>query len=221
MRERRQYGAAVDPTAGGALRTARALLVAGTAFATAAGAHLAAGGGTPPPHVAAALLALTAAAVLPVSGVRAFRVRVLAPVGAALQVALHHALAAAGAGGAGAAGGGSAHHVRAGAVRADAAAAPVPADAHVLLHDLPMLLAHGAAAVLTAVVLVATDRAARAATGRLAGVLPLLAHPTAPVRVTRRPSAPVAAQPPLAPVGAALGPSARRRGPPAAVPAVT
>ncbi|QGQ18150.1 hypothetical protein GC089_01280 [Cellulomonas sp. JZ18] len=208
----------MDPTAGGALRTARALLVAATALSTAAAAHLAAGGTAPRSDVAAALLALTTAALLPVSGPRTFRVSVLAPVGAVLQVVLHHAFTAAAAGtGAGTPAVGRAGHHPGTPVAVPGAAAGrqvVPVDAEPVLHDLPMLLAHVAAAVATAVVLVATDRAARAAAAWLTRVLPLLVRTTAPVAAKPRPL-PVTARPRPASPGAALGSSARRRGPPA------
>lgn len=203
----------MDPTEGGALRAARAVLVAATALATAAAGHLAAGGAVPGPVVVGALLAVTTVAVLPVSGARTFRARVLVPVGVALQVVLHHALtllpARPSAGTPG-------HHGPT-PVHAGTATALPPADAALPLHADPrMLLAHVVAAVATAVVLAATDRAARTTAAWLSWVLPLLAHAAVPAWTAPR-SVPVDAAPVAAAPGAALGPAARRRGPPAPV----
>ncbi|WP_136517861.1 hypothetical protein [Cellulomonas telluris] len=208
----------MDPTAGAALRTARALLVAATALASAGAAHLSAGGAVPAPAAVAALLAVTTVAVLPLGGPRTFRVRVLAPAGAVLQVALHHAFTLLHPASPVTT---PTHHAAGAAVRAVVAPTgttpPGHGDPAALGHgDLPMVVAHAAAALATALLLVATDRAARAAAGWLSRVVPLLAHAALPAWPAPRP---LPAGSPLvaAHSGAALGSAARRRGPPVAV----
>ncbi|MFC8190165.1 hypothetical protein ACFUMH_00730 [Cellulomonas sp. NPDC057328] len=207
----------MDPTTGTgahravpAVRPGRAVLVAAASLAAAAGAHHAAGGAVPRPGVLAALGALAAVVALPVSGRRTSRLAVLVPAGALAQVLLHQALTVLTSAPLGTTptAGAPAHHPA-------TTALPPGAVASALHHDPRMLLAHAAAALATAVVLVATDRAGAAARAWLSWALPLLAGPPA-ARVPARPARPVP-PPVLLPVVTVLGGVAPRRGPPAGV----
>ncbi|MFS0705655.1 hypothetical protein AB6N23_14170, partial [Cellulomonas sp. 179-A 9B4 NHS] len=163
----------------------------------------------PRPGVLVALGALAAVVALPVSGRRTSRLAVLVPAGAVAQVLLHQALTVLT----------SAPPVAGAPVHHPASTAlPPGAVASALHHDPRMLLAHAAAALATAVALVATDRAGAAARTWLSWALPLLAGtPAAPVPA--RPARPVPPPLPL-PVSSVLGGVAPRRGPPAGVRAV-
>lgn len=203
----------VDEAMRTGVRVVRATMTAATVLALAAGAHRLGGGTLPPLAVLAALGSL----VLLVTTVLSrwhLSFTVLLPVLGAAQYALHHALGALAVPGdtsvpalgmhAAMSGGGLPSAATPGMGTMAGMAGPMP---------LSMTLAHAAATVVAALVLVGGDRAARMALHWWSTVLPLIRdrRPSPVVRI--RPLVPVPVVHPARPC-AALRRSDPRRGPP-------
>ncbi|MBD5785698.1 hypothetical protein IF650_05850 [Cellulosimicrobium terreum] len=195
-------------------RGVRASLLASTSLAVAAVAHSSAAGHVPGGAGLLLLGVLTVALSVLVSRARA-NVLVLVPFLVLLQVVLHHGfMLLAATPGSGASTSMAGHHpfTTADAGRLVGAAAQHAEDPHGVGPG--MLAAHAVAVVVTAAVLVASERAARLALAMWTWILPVLAGVVMPVRGAESPSAPRAEE-----FGCASDRAARsvapRRGPPA------
>lgn len=215
-------------------RVVRAGVLATTSLTVAAAAHASAGGGLPDGAGIAVLGALTVALATLVARVRS-RVLVQVPFLAVVQVVLHHgfALLAAPPGslrGASALPAAMPGHASAPGFAADRAAhaltsssgasfAGVAAEHTEAVHAAgpAMLVAHAVAVVVTAAVLVASERAAALALSLWTWLLPVLLGVVQPVPDLRRPAAPRVERV-VHPLARAAGSVVSRRGPPAALP---
>lgn len=162
----------VDPTTRSGLRVVRGALTGATVSGLAVGAHQLGGGDLPPLLSLAALGSLVLLATTVLSRWR-LRLWLLAPVLAVGQLALHHALALLSSGQPLARGSSAGMHASMTPHAVVSSAAPAM-DAMTTAMSPVMLMAHAAATVTAALVLVGGDRAARMALHWWASVPPLL-----------------------------------------------
>ncbi|GII99777.1 hypothetical protein CLV28_1091 [Sediminihabitans luteus] len=163
------------PRPAAVVQVVRAALLAATAVAFAAGAHVLAGGLLPEARGTVAVVVLTFALTSAVARTR-LRLRTLLPTLVLLQLALHHAFAALAGHAPGtelSSGGAHAHHAAPDAAPDLVAGLATAAHQSTGMHP-GMLAAHVGAAALTGVVVVAADRAAEAAVDWFTAVVPRL-----------------------------------------------
>jgi len=160
------------------MRMTRAVMTSATVLSLALGAHTMAGGVLPPGLV---LMTLGAFVFLAATHLARWHLRLpsLVPVLATLQLALHATLTFLAPGSMTVLTSAAPHAHAGGSGTALALAAPVHAASHHGGTAVSMVLAHAAATVLTALVLVGADRAARLAIHWLRSVLPLIQAPLA------------------------------------------
>jgi hypothetical protein len=175
----------VDPTTSSGLRVVRGALTAPTVLGLAVGAHTLGGGDLPPVLSLAALGSIVLLATVVLSQWRP-RLWYLVPVLGVGQLALHHALALLSGGRPLAHGSSLGMHASMTPETVGSSAAPV-LDGMATAMSPVMLMAHAAATVATALVLVGGDRAARMALHWWASVPPLHGLHRTPAPTSARP----------------------------------
>jgi hypothetical protein len=177
---------AVRVTTGSAVRVARAVVTSAAVLSLAAGAHAMGGGNLPAGNVVVALGSFVLLAVTVLSRWH-LRLWTLVPALGGIQLALHGALSFLAPGNLSAVADATYGHAHgAGVAMGFAATSDVSAHVHGASFSPSMLLAHAGASVITAVVLVGADQAARCALHWLQSVLPLIR--TAAVGVVVKPA---------------------------------
>lgn len=205
---------AVGETTGSGMRVARAVVTSATVLSLAAGAHAVGGDPLPPGNVVVALgtLVFLASTVLSRGHLRSWT---LVPTLGVIQLALHGALSFLAPGNLSVVADAARGHAHSGVAVAFTATSDVSAHVHGAASSPWMLLAHAGATVITAVLLVGADQAARRTLHWLQSVLPLI-RTTAVGLVAK----PVRTRPPesteVVRLEAGLVRSHPRRGPPLA-----